>query len=152
MDMTEELQTQHRLSGARAVTLRDIASVFFRHKKIFVYSFTLVLSVGLLYRILCPSYQAEMKILVGHGRIDPAVTPTQTPPPLLDRTEVSEEELNSEVELLKDEDILRNVALTSGLANQRSWVSWLLREDREQQISHAVKRLAAKINVQVSFD
>jgi uncharacterized protein involved in exopolysaccharide biosynthesis len=89
-----------------------------------------------------------MKILVTRGRIDPAVTPTETAPPLLVRQEVSEEELNSEAELLRDDDVLRKVVLETGLAEKTSWLSKLSREDREQCIARAVKGLVQKLEIQ----
>ena len=143
--MPDELRILPVRLPPHSPTLRDVAGVFFRRGRLFLISFVAVLAGGLLYAILAPSYKAEMKVLVRHGRIDPAVTPTETAPPLLDREEISEEELNSEVELLQDEDVLRKVVLTTGLAEDPSWLSRLLREDREQTIGHEVKRLAQKL-------
>jgi protein tyrosine kinase modulator len=146
--MSDELRILPVRTSSHGPTLRDIAAVFFRQRRLVVISFLLALSAGLLYAILAPSYKAEMKVLVRHGRIDPAVTPTETAPPLLDRDEVTEEELNSEVELLQDDDILRRVAVTAGLADDPSWIARLTNEDGEERIAHAVKRLARKLEVQ----
>lgn len=145
--MAEELRIVPAVPD-RPLTTRDIAAVFFRHQKLFLIAFLSVMSVGLLYAILAPSYEAEMKILVRRGRIDPALTPTETAPPLLDKQEISEEELNSEVELLRDEDVLRKVVIETGLADNLSWFSRLRSRNREEQIARAVKRLARKIDVQ----
>jgi len=48
------------------------------------------------------TYRAHARVLVRRGRADPPVTAQQNAPPDFSRVEVSEEELNSEVELLKD--------------------------------------------------
>ena len=146
--MSDELRIFPVAPAGGTITLRDILIVFFRRPKLVLISFLIVLSAGVLYAILFPSYRAEMKVLVRHGRIDPVVTPTETPPPLLDRGEVSEDELNSEVELLQDQDILRRVVVATGLADQPSWLSRLMRRSREQQIASSVKRLAGQIDVQ----
>jgi len=146
--MPTDLRAVPNRVSDRSTTLRDLAAVFFRHQKLFVVSFVVVLVIGMLWVILAPSYKAEMKILVRRGRIDPAITPTETAP-LLDRQEISEEELNSEAELLKDEDILREVVITTGLPDDTSWLAHLIRgENREEQIAGAIRKLAKNINVQ----
>src|SRR5579862_4288299 len=146
--MSDELRILPVRLPPHSPTLRDVAAVFFRRGRLFLISFLMAFAGVLLYVVLAPSYKAEIKVLVRHGRIDPAVTPTETAPPLLDRDEVTEEELNSEVELLQDDDILRKAVITAGLADDPSWISRLMKEDREKQIAHAVKRLAQKLEVQ----
>jgi uncharacterized protein involved in exopolysaccharide biosynthesis len=56
--------------------------------------------------------------------------------------------LNSEVELLGDNDILRQVVIGTGLARKISWIPKLRAEDRETLIQKAVQRLAGKLEVQ----
>jgi polysaccharide biosynthesis transport protein len=146
--MTDEMRILPVRTASGSITARDIAAVFFRRPKIVLISFFIVLCAGVFYVLLFPTYQAEMKVLVRHGRIDPAVTPTETTAPLVEREEVSEEELNSEVELLQDQDVLRKVVLVTGLADSHVFLSRVLHEDREQQITTAVKRLAHGIDVQ----
>src|SRR5579864_694322 len=146
--MSEELRILPVRTFSQQTTLRDVAAVFFRCPRLFLISFMFVLGAGVLYALLAPSYKAEMKVLVRRGRIDPAVTPTETAPPLVQREEITEEELNSEVELLQDQDILRKVVLDTGLANKVPWFSRLGGGDREEQIARAVNRLARKLNVQ----
>lgn len=146
--MPDELRILPVRLPLRSPTARDVAAVYFRQGSLFLISFFAILIAGVLYAALVPSYKAEMKVLVRHGRIDPAVTPTETAPPLLDREEISEEELNSEVELLQDEDILRRVVETTGLADEPSWTSRVLGESREEREAHEVKRLAQKLATQ----
>ena len=67
------------------------------------------------YGVFAPSYQAHMNVLVRRGRVDPLVTPAPTPSPMFQRDEITEEELNSQVELLRDDEILRTVVQASGL-------------------------------------
>jgi uncharacterized protein involved in exopolysaccharide biosynthesis len=125
---------------------RDLAAVFFRHTWLLKISFLLVLAAGMVYSVISPSYESKMKVLVQQGRIDPAITSTQSVTPLM-RQEVSEEELNSQAELLRDDDVLRKVVIDAGLADRASWVETLTREGQDERISHAVKRLAGKLDV-----
>jgi uncharacterized protein involved in exopolysaccharide biosynthesis len=108
-------------------------------------SFCAVYIGTLLYGVLLPSYHAEMKVLVRRGRIDPL--PSPAPSNLaFERREVSEEDLNSEVELLRDHDLLRRVAQTAKLSSLKnnSWWDFATPEQREEQ---TVRRLAARLQV-----
>jgi protein tyrosine kinase modulator len=144
--MTQELQVVTARGSQHPLTLRDVAAVFFRQKRLFAIAFALIATSGILYSALCPSYKAEMKVLLRRGRIDPAVTPTPSPSPAFEHDEITEEELNSEVELLHDEDILRQVVLETGLG-QRTWASVVTRQNFEQRTEKAVRRLADKLEV-----
>jgi uncharacterized protein involved in exopolysaccharide biosynthesis len=146
--MAEDLHLGSRFNPARTPTLRDVATIVFRHKRLLVTSFLVILSAGVLYAVLSPSYKAEMKILVRRGRVDPVLTPTQTVSPAFGHDEISEEEMNSEVELLRDDDILRNVVVGSGLGAHSSWLSGLRNETRDVRIEKAVQQLATKLDVQ----
>jgi uncharacterized protein involved in exopolysaccharide biosynthesis len=145
--MPQELQIVAARGSLHSPTLRDVAAVFFRHKRLLVISFVLIATTGILYSALLPSYKAEMKVLLRRGRIDPAVTPTPTPSPAFEHDEITEEELNSEVELLHDEDILRQVISETGLA-QSTWISVLTRQGVEERTERAVRRLAGSLDVQ----
>lgn len=146
--MPEKLRNFPCSVTSRPTTLRDLAAVFFRHQTLFSVCFVLLLVAGLSWMVFAPSYKAEMKILVRHGRLDPAITPTETAPPLMDKQEVSEEELNSEAELLKNEDILRRVVITTGLADATSWLARLRGGNQEEQIARAMQSLANRLSVQ----
>src|SRR4029077_5760339 len=113
--MTQDFQAATTPGSLRSPTLRDVAAVFFRHKRLLVVSFALLATAGVLYSALFPSYKAEMKVMLRRGRIDPAVMPTPSPSPAFEHDEIAEEELNSEVELLQDEDILRQGAVETRL-------------------------------------
>jgi uncharacterized protein involved in exopolysaccharide biosynthesis len=127
-------------------TLRDIAAVLFR-QRVYVIATFLVVSVAIaLYGICFPSYRAEMKLLVGKGRADPPVVPQPT---AFDysRYEISEEEINSEVQLLQDVDVLRAVVVKTGL-DQRERGLWVRHSEQgEAQITRAVRRLAGQLEV-----
>jgi succinoglycan biosynthesis transport protein ExoP len=144
--MSDELQVMVP-RVPRSITARDIAAVFFRRKRPFAVSFFAVVAAGLFYSAFLPSYQAEMKVMVRRGRIDPAVTPTPSPSPAFEHDEISEEELNSEVELLHDTDILRQVVKENGLSRP-TWFSRVTAQNEQQREENAVRRLARKLDVQ----
>src|SRR5712671_2024282 len=95
-------------------TLRDVATILFRQSRFIVATFTLVFLATLLCAFLSPRYEAHFKVLLRRGRLDPLVS-TQPAAPDFTRPAISEEELNSEVELLRDEGLLKQVVLESGL-------------------------------------
>src|SRR5262249_47682325 len=136
--MSQELEIR-RTGPPRTPTPRDVAAVLFRHKKLLVTTFLLLFAGCFLYALLLPSYKAEMKILIGRGRIDPALTPTQTSSPLFEHDEISEQEMNSEVELLHGGDILRRVVIETGLADKSSWFSKLRGDARAVKVETAVQ-------------
>jgi len=144
--MPQDLQLVTAQGPQHSLTLRDVAAVFFRHKRLFLISFALIAISGMLYSALFPSYKAEMKVMLRRGRIDPVVTPTPSPSPAFEHDEITEEQLNSEVELLQDQDILRQVVLETGLA-ENSWASALTRSSLEKRVERAVRRLASKLDV-----
>ena len=127
-------------------TARDIAAVFFRQRLVVISTFLLVFGVVSLCGVCFPSYRSEMKLLVGKGRADPPVAPQLT---TFDysRYEVSEEEINSEVQLLQDVDVLRPVVVRAGLnGTERSF--WVRSGDTgEAGIARAVRRLAGRLEV-----
>src|ERR1700686_175866 len=115
---------QNFQSGAngteRLPTLRDIATPLFRHRKIVVLAFLGILFGTALGIILLPKdYEAKMKILVKHERADAAVSPGRDAV-MSNPGEVTEEELNSEVELLKSRDLLEKVVIACNLQDLRS--------------------------------
>ena len=145
--MPQEIQFVGGQGPSNSPTLRDIAAVFFRHKRLLAVSFAVIATAGILYSALFPSYKSEMKILLTRGRLDPAVSPMPTPSPAFEHDEITEEELNSEVELLHDQELLRQVVLDTGLG-QKTWISAITFQNPEQRTENAVRRLADKLVVQ----
>jgi uncharacterized protein involved in exopolysaccharide biosynthesis len=64
------------------------------------------------------------------------------------RGEVTEEELNSEVELLQSEDVLRQVVLTCGLQHRKSLIAAIFGPgSEEKRIAKALNRLKSDLQV-----
>jgi uncharacterized protein involved in exopolysaccharide biosynthesis len=145
--MAEELVAIPRALWAPSPTLRDVVAIFFRQRRLWLTSFVLIFLVIFLWGIFLPSYQAEMKVLVRRGRLDPILTPTPTQSPLIEDEQVTEEELNSEVELMQDQEILRAVVKNSGLLS--GWrMPWKLGGTDEVRLARWVSHLGKQLDVE----
>lgn len=130
-----------------SISVKDILAIGFRHKRIIAVSFTGVLLGAVLVGILSPpSYEVHSKLLVKRERVDPVVTPGQDAQVVM-RNDVSEEELNSEVELLESDDVLRQVVVACGLQKRRTWFS-LGKFNEAEMIAKATKRLRKELDVE----
>jgi len=121
-----ELQnlTDQESAGARSTSLRDLVAIVFRHNRLMALVFAGVLTGAVVVAVLQSNqYQSHMKILVKRERIDPVVT-TQSSAVQQASTPVSEEELNSEVELLKSADVLEKVVIGSELQKPKGSFHW----------------------------
>ncbi|MGA9800809.1 MAG: hypothetical protein WBQ68_17470 [Terriglobales bacterium] len=145
--MGEELTIIRKPAPAISPTLRDLMAVMFRQRRLAFLSFISIFLAVLAYGVFAPSYQAHMNVLVRRGRVDPLVTPAPTPSPMFQRDEISEEELNSQVELLRDDEILRTVAQVPGLAGN-PWYERLLGGDEEARLARSVRRLNRRLTVE----
>lgn len=122
--------------------------VLFRRRRVFVWVAGLVMAAAIFYAATGTSYQAKMKVLVRRGRADAPVTAGENAPLDLTRMGITEEELNSEVELLRDDEVLRRVVKETGVGG-RDWLHFLrLGEGHAQVVERAARRLATKINVE----
>ena len=146
--MPEEPRNSRTLRVA-APSARELAAVLFRQKRIVILTFCGAFLIVIAYGLLTPTYKAEMKILVRKGRVDPVVTPTPTQAPLLQPEGVGDEELNSEVQLLGDNDILDQVVRRAGLADPPTQGFWgFNNRDEEVQVARAVRKLARHLKVE----
>ena len=99
----------------RSPTLRDVLSVLFRHRALIVLCF-LIVSIGTGVAVFTTPrrYESRMKILVKRERVQMVLTPepgTQAG----NIPDVTQEDINSEVELLKSRDLLEKVVVECGL-------------------------------------
>ena len=89
----------------------------FRRKALVLLTFlTVALGTAIVTYLLPNKYESRMKILVKNQRVDVAITPeaTAVAPPV--ESEVSESQINSEIELLTSRDLLTQVVTECGLA------------------------------------
>jgi uncharacterized protein involved in exopolysaccharide biosynthesis len=122
--------------------------VLFRQRRVFVCVSGLVLAAAIFYLFVGARYRADMKILVRPGRADAPVSAQENAPLDLTRLAIAEEELNSEVELLRDAEVLRQVVEENGLGG-RDWLHFLrLSEGHAERVERAARRLARKLQVE----
>lgn len=147
----------------RLPSLRDVATPLFRHQRLMVWTFAILVAGTFLAVLLMPrEYEAKMKLLVRRQRVDAAVTPGRDSA-VSAPTEVSEDELNSEVELLKSRDLLERVVVVNGLDKVTSnhfWNRWFSHAAKDapaqaaggnaaqKKISQAVQDLETKLKVE----
>src|SRR5512140_2516452 len=94
---------------SQAPSTRELAMVLFRRRRVFVGVSGIVLAAAVFYAFAGTNYQANMKVLVRRGRADAPVSSQENAPLDVTRLAITEEELNSEVELLRDDEVLRQV-------------------------------------------
>lgn len=130
-------------------TLRDLLAVLFRQWKVALIVFGTTIGLAVTYWSVAPAYQAHMQLLLRRERADPIVTPNASGPFQISRAEVTEEDLNSEVELLRDESLLRIAVETNGLeAHSLLGRFGLRRDDPEQMIARGVRKLSGQLRAE----
>ena len=153
----EEMATHKRNTQPPLIQMRDLVAVGLRHRRLVTFSFLgLMAGVVLALFMLPPRYKASTKILVKRERADLVVTAdpsnvAQQPP-----VAVSETDLNSEIELMKSQDLLEKVVTTCGLdklSTHSSWFSWLHfskgKDDSQENLSAAVRDLTKSVDLGV---
>ena len=141
-----ELSTNHQ-SRVLSISTKDIVAIGFRRKRIILITFSAIFLGAILVGIFSPStYQAHTKLLVKRERVDPVITPGQDTPVVM-HDDVTEEELNSEVELLESDDVLRQVVTATGLNTPHSLLGFLRQPDEEARTAKATARLRANLTV-----
>ncbi len=122
--------------------------VLFRQRRVFAGVFGMVLAAAICFAAFGTSYQARMKVMVRRGRADAPVSAGENAPLDLTRVAITEEELNSEVELLRDDDSLRKVVEETGIGG-RDWLHFLrIKEGRGGRVERAARRLASRLKVE----
>jgi uncharacterized protein involved in exopolysaccharide biosynthesis len=130
------------------LTARELATVLFRQSRILIAVAGLVFVLSLAYAIFGESYRAHLSVMVRRGRSDAPATGQENAPPDFSRVEVTEEELNSEVELLRDDEVLRRVVEGNNLA-AHDWLRWLRpHEDAAVRDERATKKLAGRLKIE----
>jgi len=128
--------------------MRDLLAVIFRHRRAALITFAVTFLAIATFGFLAPTYQSEMRVLVRRGRVDPAIAPTPSQGEF-ERLGVTEEEVNSEAELLQDDEILRTVIQNNGLLSEgRSWFWNLAGDNDDRRLARAVRRVSKHLTVE----
>jgi uncharacterized protein involved in exopolysaccharide biosynthesis len=133
------------------LSLRDVLTPLFRRKRLIIGTFLGVFLAVLLLGLLMPRYRSQMSILVDRERVDLAITTDASPQSNTTETPLTEEEVNSEVELIKSRDVLEQVVRTNGLANSHGFsLGDLIHGKRSEpdRVAAAVESLAKKLKIE----
>src|SRR2546421_1654206 len=144
--MTRQLTTGF---GNNPISLRDGAGAIFRRRALILFTFLAVVTGTIVVTLLLPNrYDSRMKILVKNQRVDVAITAEATTglnAPTVDN-EVSENQINSEIELLTSKDLLMQVVNETGLAKNET--DLFGRSGPEAvRVERAVNRLAKDLSI-----
>ncbi|MGH9733177.1 MAG: GumC family protein [Candidatus Acidiferrales bacterium] len=154
----ESFSIQRRTrSSNETLTLRDAIAPVFRQRRLALVIFIGILGGAALAASVAPQrYEAEMKILVNRDRADDVVTPNPDTRIVSSQApSVTEQDLNSEVELLKSRDLLQKVVMACGLQAQRNGLwqrmgakfgpQYAPQEIKQRQVARAVDLLKNRI-------
>jgi uncharacterized protein involved in exopolysaccharide biosynthesis len=129
--------------GGNSISLRDGASALFRRRGMVLFIFlAVVLGTALITLLLPNKFESRMKILVKNQRVDVAITPEATTSAPSADGEVSESEINSEIELLTSRDLLTQVAKETGLGQAGTSMFWKKSPPEAERIEKAANDLA----------
>src|SRR5579862_1021368 len=148
MEMREQEFSTASASGFN-FTLRDLLAIGFRHKRSFLLCFFGVLAGSIVAMfVVPPTYESKSEILVKRERVDPVVSAEKNSP-LQVREDVTEEEINSEANLITSGDVLRKAVVDSGLQNKKGFLSFIdLGSNQDARIAKAVDRLRSHLVVE----
>ena len=138
-------------------TLRDWVAPCFRRRRLMGSIFLMVMAGAILLTLSMPArYEAEVKILVKRERADAVVNPD--PNGQMAMASLTEEDLNSEVALLKSRDLLEKVVIECGLdtSTKRSMLgklSGLIDGESQDAVPAAqLRKLRAVQNLEKTLD
>ena len=135
--------------AGNSISIRDGAVAVFRRKAVVLFIFlAVVLGTAVITFLLPNKYDSRMKILVKNQRVDVAITPEQTNGSAASavENEVSENQINSEIELLTSKDLLTQVVTDTGLAgSEKGWFSSPV--PQPIMVEKAVNRLAKDLAI-----
>lgn len=99
-------------------SLREIVATLCRQKRLIAFVFLAVLAAVTLVTMLLPNrYESRMKVLVKNARAEIVVSPEQTKN-IGPVSEVSEAQVNSEIELIRSRDLLEKVVKKASLTTE----------------------------------
>src|SRR5256885_630903 len=141
--MTRELTKQ---IGSESISLRDGAIALFRRKGMVLLIFlTIIIGTVIVTALLPNKYESRMKILVKNQRVDLVISPEATNSSTTGDTEVSENQINSEIELLTSQDLLTQVVKETGLQNVKSGWLPISSGSEAARVEKAVNELAKDV-------
>ena len=141
--MFETERTRRDSRSVTSLTLRELAAIFFRQSRLVAATFCCIVALSLLYVLLSPRYESHFRVLLQHERSDPPVSAQGGNAVDFRRSEITEEELNSESALLRDDNLLRRVVATAGLVPANA-----TQENPEREVEQTVRKVASRLEVE----
>ena len=105
-------------------------------------SFGFVLLATMVAVLFSARYESHFKVLIRRGRFDPVASAQANSGMDFTRPEITEEELNSKVELLRDEDLLKQVVVMAALVPPDTPDS-----KRASEVERAARKLGRRLDV-----
>lgn len=136
-----------QVTGSPSFTLRNVLAVIFRRQRVFWATFFVILiPLALAVLFLPGSYQSETKIMVERQRADPVISSNLTRQETDAQTlsKFDEQDIDSEIDLLESEDLLRAVVIKCDLWSQVPFWRKLLPiplPSNEKRIAKAISAL-----------
>jgi uncharacterized protein involved in exopolysaccharide biosynthesis len=124
-------------------TPRELAATLLRRPRLIGSCFVLLLLSALIYVFFSARYESHFLVLLRRERSDPVVSSQPASPMDFTRPDITEEELNSEVELLRDDGLLKQVVQSAELVPANTSPA-----DRPYEIEHAVRKLSRRLTVE----
>ncbi len=131
---------------------RDLVAMLFRHWRLMSVAFTATLLGAVLVAIVMPpKYTARLKVLVRHQRVEQVMTTGASGVRSATSEEVSDEEIDSEIELFRSEDLLRKIVGAYGLDKPKKPHFWTAQLEKwsptrpEIRTSKAIARLKSAL-------
>jgi uncharacterized protein involved in exopolysaccharide biosynthesis len=115
-------KNQQQDEGFPELSLREILTPVFRHKRLVITVFCSVILLSILAAWLWASnyYVSTMQVLVQEDRSDPAITPGQNAAVQTGKP-ITADQITSEIALLQGRDILQAVVVNCGLTEHKLW-------------------------------
>jgi uncharacterized protein involved in exopolysaccharide biosynthesis len=133
------------------ISVRSLAAPLFRKKGVLIGVFAAVFALVLTAGLLRPVFKSQMEVLVSRERLDPLVTTESTSQMVTAYTPLTDEEINSESELMLSQDVLQQVVLANGLDQPQGFSLLSLlhpNQTKEDRLAKAIRNLAKKIKVE----
>lgn len=143
----------------QGLTLRGVLEIGYRRRRTFGLCFAVVFLGAICAAIFLPrTYESELEILAHRERMDPILTAQPNAAMEQNIPSLTEEDINSEVAILRSQDLLEKVVVTCGLqnANTQSWfkrtLGGLLPKKGEEDEETKVRQAAIKLDKDLRID
>lgn len=126
------------------LTIRSLLIILRRRRGVMIFVFLAVFAGVMLSALLSsPRYEAQMKVVIERERADPVVSASTDRDVAAPAARLTDQDVNSEVDLLKSRDLLQRVVLDCKLHEKKLswWRRYFPAPTEQQRIAAAVDRL-----------